>query len=130
MPRLVASSFNALNSPHSDSSRITENGSALAMVAVCKAVRPSASSSAMATAPISSDQKIRCSMGVRSAPPEASRSTTSAPESAEVTKNTATMAIATMDTTPLQGNCSRKANSASELSPCTVSAKPLCRRPG
>ena len=63
-------------------------------------------------------------MGVRSAPPEASRSTTSAPESAEVTKNTATMAIATMDTTPLQGSCSRKANSASELSPCTVSAKP------
>ncbi len=43
-------------------------------------------------------------------------STTSAPESAEVTKNTTTMMIATSDSTEANGKCSRKANSASELS--------------
>src|SRR5690606_36156172 len=124
MPRLVASSLSALNKPHMASSRMIEKGSALAMVAVCKAVRPSANNSAMATAPIDSDQKMRCQTGVRSAPPDASKSTTSAPESAEVTKNTTTMAMATNEMTLPQGICSRKANSASVVSLCTVSAKP------
>ncbi len=50
-------------------------------------------------------------------------STTSEPESAEVTKNTTTISTATVDSTLDSGNCSRKANSASELSWPTVSAR-------
>ncbi|CPM32868.1 Uncharacterised protein [Bordetella pertussis] len=66
---------------------------------------------------------MRCQTGVLSAPPDASWSTTSAPESAEVTKNTTTITIATTDVTLPQGRCSRKANKASELSALTVSAR-------
>lgn len=77
----------------------------------------------MATTPIRIDQNRRCHSGVTALPPEASMSTTRAPESAEVTKNTTTMATATSDSRSLSGNCSRKANSASELSAFTVSAR-------
>src|SRR3546814_9032124 len=120
MRRLVASSLSALNSPHMANNKMTENGKALAMVAVCKAVRPSASKRAIATTPISDDQKMRCHTGEFSAPPEASRSTTSAPESADVTKKTTTMAMATVDVMLANGSCSRKANNASELSCATT----------
>ncbi|MCY1378129.1 hypothetical protein D9M69_657400 [compost metagenome] len=41
-----------------------------------------------------------------------------------MTKKTATIAIAMTDSTLLQGNCSRKANSANDESACTTSAKP------
>lgn len=57
-------------------------------------------------------------------------STTSAPESAEVTKNTTTISTATSEITLPSGKCSRKANSATELSWLTTSAnwvKPSCR---
>ena len=80
-----------------------ENGSALAMVAVCSALRPSASR-AMATTPISTDQNIRCQSGEWSLPLEASMSTTSAPESAEVTKNTTTISTATSEITLPSGS--------------------------
>src|SRR3546814_7572706 len=41
-----------------------------------------------------------------------------------VTKKTATIAMAMIDSSPLQGSCSRKANKASEESASTTSAKP------
>src|SRR5690606_32023189 len=91
-------------------------------VAVCNAVNPSASNKAMATTPMSEDQKIRCHTGEFSAPPDASKSTTSAPESADVTKNTTTIAMATDEVMLARGNCSRKANNASELSWATTCA--------
>lgn len=47
---------------------------------------PPAISKAMATMPISDAQKMRCQTGVLLEPPEASVSTTMAPESADVTK--------------------------------------------
>ncbi|MOA09827.1 hypothetical protein D3C78_1296820 [compost metagenome] len=93
------------------------------MVTVCSALSPPASSKAMATRPIMPAQKIRCQTGVWSVPPEARVSTTIAPESAEVTKNTTTMAIAINDKILENGKCSRKLNSASATSFCTVLAR-------
>ncbi len=92
-----------------------EKGRALATVAVCSAFRPSASKSAMASAPISTDQKMRCQTGASSTP-EASMSTTSAPVSAEVTKKISTISTEKKDIAVVQGNCSRKTNSARVLS--------------
>jgi len=46
-------------------------------------------------------------------PPDASVSTTLAPESAEVTKSTATIAMAIKESSELKGKCSGKLNSAS-----------------
>ncbi|MNT00754.1 hypothetical protein D3C72_1351960 [compost metagenome] len=79
----------------------------------------------MATTPTRIDQNTRCHSGVSSRPPEASMSSTRAPESAEVTKNTTTMATATSERKKEKGKCSRKANSASELSCRTVSTRPV-----
>ena len=78
----------------------------------------------MATPPMEAAQKMRCQTGVPCWPPEASMSTTSAPESAEVTKNTTTMMIAISEIKPEKGKCSRKANSASELS-CSMASPRL-----
>src|SRR5699024_7665375 len=94
MARLVASSLSALNKPHMAKSKIKENGKALAMVAVCRAFRPSASNKAIATTPANTDQKIRCQTGEGRSSWEASKSMTRAPESAEVTKNTTTIQMA------------------------------------
>ncbi|MNC41791.1 hypothetical protein D3C75_905710 [compost metagenome] len=115
-PRRVASRLSALNRPQIAISKMAAKGKALAMVAVCSALRPLASSSAMATAPMLTDQKMRCHKGEWPCPDEASISTTSAPESAEVTKNTTTMSTAINEMTLENGKCSRKANRARELS--------------
>ncbi|MNT48601.1 hypothetical protein D3C72_1853910 [compost metagenome] len=95
------------------------------MVAVCKAFNPLASNNATATTPMLTDQKMRCHKGEWSCPVEANISTTSAPESAEVIKNTTTISTATIDTTLDIGKCSRKANNANELSCPTTTAKSL-----
>ncbi|VFZ91960.1 Uncharacterised protein [Klebsiella pneumoniae] len=70
----------------------------------------------MATIPMSEAQNIRCQTGVLATPPEASVSTTIAPESADVTKKTMTIAIAINDSTEENGKCSRKLNRASATS--------------
>src|SRR5699024_2344262 len=99
-----------------------EKGKAVAKVAVCNACNPSANSNAMAITPMLIAQNRRCHTGVLSSPPDANISTTKAPESAEVTKNTNTIITAIMLTTLDKGNCSRKANKAREGSSSVASA--------
>lgn len=55
---------------------------------------------------MSDAQKIRCQTGVFATPPDARVSTTIAPESADVTKKTMTIAIAMNDSTEENGKCS------------------------
>src|SRR5690554_7529054 len=119
--RFTTSSRIARSSPQHISSMITVNGSALARVAACSAPRPPASSSAMATTPSSSAQKIRCHTGDCSSPLEVSMSTTSDPESDEVTKNSTTSSVATVEVTAVSGSSSRNRNSATEVSAATAS---------
>ena len=76
-----------------DISKITEKGNALAIVTVCSALSPR-NQQCNCNNPMSEAQKIRCQTGVFATPPDASVSTTIAPESAEVTKKTMTIAIA------------------------------------
>ncbi|SVK54730.1 Uncharacterised protein [Acinetobacter baumannii] len=102
---------------------MAEKGSALAMVTVCSALSPPAISKAMATMPISDAQKMRCHTGVLLEPPEARVSTTMAPESADVTKKTITIAMAINESTLENGKCSRKLNNAKATSCCTVAAR-------
>lgn len=90
-----------------DISKITEKGNALAIVTVCSALSPPARRSAIATMPMSEAQNIRCQTGVFATPPVARVSTTIAPESADVTKKTMTIAIAMNDSTEENGKCSR-----------------------
>ena len=71
---------------------------------------------AIATMPMSEAQNIRCQTGVFATPPVARVSTTIAPESADVTKKTMTIAIAMNDSTEENGKCSRKLNRASATS--------------
>src|SRR5690625_3333358 len=119
---LVVSWRKAFNSPQITINKTTENGKALAKVAVCNACSPSAKSKAIAITPMLKAQNKRCHTGVVSLPPEASISTTNAPESAEVTKNTNTISTATKLRTLAKGNCSKKANNAKEGSSRVASA--------
>lgn len=116
-------STQGFNSPYMDISKITEKGNALAIVTVCSALSPPARRSAIATTPMSDAQKIRCQTGVFATPPDARVSTTIAPESADVTKKTMTIAIAINDSTEENGKCSVKLNKASETSCWTVLAR-------
>src|SRR5690606_13075804 len=54
-------------------------------------------------------------------PPEASESTTSAPESAEVTKNSVISTTVMVEMIAVSGNCSNSLNRAMALSACTWS---------
>ncbi|SLY07849.1 Uncharacterised protein [Klebsiella pneumoniae] len=116
LSRLVKSRRKAFKSPYMDISKITEKGNALAIVTVCSALSPPARRSAIATMPMSEAQNIRCQTGVFATPPDARVSTTIAPESADVTKKTMTIAIAMNDSTEENGKCSRKLNRASATS--------------
>ena len=98
---------------------IREKGSALAMVIVCRALRPPASSSAAATAPSEEAQNTRCQTGVVVAPPDASESITSEPESEEVTKKVTIRMTVRKDTTLEKGSTSKSLNSATAWSACT-----------
>ena len=84
-----------------------EKGRAEAIVTVCRACRPPANNSTIATMPIRLDQKTRCQTGVLLLPPEASMSTTIALESDEVTKKITTMIIEIIDRTCENGKYSR-----------------------
>src|SRR5690606_19870468 len=75
--------------------------------------------------PSSTDQKTRCQVGESSAPPEVSMSTTSEPESDEVTKKVTTSTVATSEETDASGSSSRKRNSATDSSAATASASPV-----
>src|SRR5256885_7307220 len=68
---------------------MTATGRAATRVMACSALRPPASISTMAVTPSTAAQNSRCQTGERAWPREAMLSTTKAPESAEVTKNTA-----------------------------------------
>ncbi len=116
LSRLVKSRRKAFKSPYMDIGKITEKGNALAIVTVCSALSPPARRSAIATMPMSEAQNIRCQTGVFATPPVARVSTTIAPESADVTKKTMTIAIAMNDSTEENGKCSRKLNRASATS--------------
>src|SRR5690606_4245501 len=98
------------------------NGRAAAMVAVCSAPRPPATSSAAATMPSTTAQNTRCHTGESSWPPLVSMSTTSEPESDEVTKKVITSKVATSDITADSGRCSKNWNSATAVSAATASA--------
>ena len=79
----------------------------------------------MAVTPSTTAQNKRCHTGERGSPREAIESTTYAPESAEVTKNTAINKIASHDTGPAHGRYSQKRNrSASTLPTVCASAPP------
>jgi len=65
-------------------------------------------SRAMAIAPTSSAQKIRCHTGDSPSSFEESMSMTRAPESAEVTKKITTSSVATAEVRPDHGSLSRK----------------------
>ena len=79
------------------------NGNALTMVMVCSALKPPANNSTDAMAPSSTAQKIRCQAGVSSTPPDARESTTSEPESDDVTKKVTIRHTARNDTSVDQG---------------------------
>src|SRR5690625_1283565 len=107
---IVVSSISALNKPQIAINKIIENGRTREIVAVCRASKPFANKKAIDTIPDTVDQNMRCQTGELSAPLDASKSTTKAPESAEVTKNTKTMTIATNDVMLASGRRSRNAN--------------------
>ncbi len=66
----------------------------------------------MAVAPSTAAQNSRCQTGERAWPREAMLSTTKAPESAEVTKNTAMSTMVSQATGLNQGRYSKKRNSS------------------
>src|SRR5690606_37980621 len=103
----------------------TVNGSAAAIAPACSAFSPPAASRAMAIAPTSTDQKIRCHTGDSSSPFDDSMSITSAPESAEVMKNTVTSTVATALVSVASGSASRNRYSATELSADTAATSAL-----
>ena len=87
-------------------------GSALMIDPDCSAGSPPASSSAAATTPSVTAQKIRCHTGGSSLPPEVIMSITSEPESDEVTKKVIINKVATSDIRVDQGSCSSIINIA------------------
>src|SRR5690554_7111233 len=106
----------ARHMPKAAMSMITANGKALAMLMVCSADSPPATSSAEATAPCSVAQNTRCHTGVFAAPPEASESMTSEPESEEVTKKVMINTTVTKDTMDDSGSSSNSLNNAIAVS--------------
>ena len=110
---------NARHIPSAASIMMMANGSALAIVIVCKALSPPARSNAPATTPSVDAQNTRCQTGVRAAPPAASESITSEPESEEVTKNVMINSTAMNEAIDVSGSNSKSLNSATALSACT-----------
>ena len=104
------SRLSAFTSATHISSRITLNGSAVISEPACREVRPPESSSAAASRPSSSAHSTRDHIGGFGCPPEASMSTTSEPESEEVTKKTATRTMPSTDSSWVAGNCSKMRN--------------------
>src|SRR5256885_16975557 len=109
---------------------MTATGRAATRVMAPPPLRPPASISTMAVTPSTAAQNSRCQTGERAWPREAMLSTTKAPESAEVTKNTAISTMVSQATGLNQGRYSKKRNSSrseehtSELqSPCNL----VCR---
>src|SRR5687768_2786033 len=102
---------------------ISENGSAVAIVADCSAASPPVRRSAPPIRPCSAHQKTRWRLLVSVAPPAASVSTTSEPESDEVTKNTATSRTATDDVSAGNGRYWKNWKSATDRSLATAADK-------
>src|SRR5690554_2034288 len=100
-------------------SMMIANGKALAIAAVCSAVRPPASKSTAATIPSELAQNTRCQAGVSMRPPEASESMTSEPESDEVTKKVMIRITVTNDNMLVIGKFSYSLKSAIAWSACT-----------
>src|SRR5690606_17306914 len=94
----------------------TANGNPVSTEPACKAVRPPAINSAAATAPCKVTQNTRCTTGVFSSPPALMLSTTSEPESDEVTKNATITSTANADVTWAKGNLSSNAYNAVAIS--------------
>jgi hypothetical protein len=111
--------------PQAMRSITTVNGRAAASVAVCSAPRPPASSRVAASRPSTTAQKTRWHVGDASWPPLVSMSTTSEPESEEVTKKVATSSVASTDVSPASGSCRRNSKSATASSIATTSARPV-----
>src|SRR5690554_1110718 len=111
----------ARHMPKAATSMITAKGNALATLIVCSACSPPATSSTAATSPCSTAQNTRCHTGVAAAPPEASESITSAPESDDVTKKVTISTTVRKDVTADNGRCSNSLNSAIAVSACTAS---------
>ena len=107
---------------------MTENGAAVDTATVCSAVSaapPPTTSRTAAATPSRIAQKTRVDLGVSTAPPHASMSMTSEPESDEVTKkNTTTMIAMTLRIDP-SGSVPKNSNSDVVLStPSLTSISP------
>ncbi len=87
-------------------------GSAAISVIACSAPSPPATSRTAAVTPSSAAQNSRCQTGDCALPRVAIWSITNAPESADVTKNTAISTIATIDSSCGNGRKSKKRNSS------------------
>src|SRR5690606_17049883 len=97
----------------------TANGKALAIAAVCNALRPPAISNTAATTPSELAQNTRCHTGVFMTPPDAKESITNEPESDEVTKKVMINRTVANDKIAFQGSCSYNLNNAIASSFCT-----------
>src|SRR5690606_1542961 len=109
-----------LDRPNTSTSMMMAKGSAEAIVADCNAPRPPAISSTMATSPSIVHQKTRCMVVVSVSPPAAIVSTTSEPESEDVTKNTVTRITAMVEVTVGSGRNLKNSNSPTETSSTTA----------
>ena len=109
---LCPSMISARHSPQADSSMITANGKAVAMVMVCRALSPPAINSTAAITPSVEAQNTRCQTGVSVRPPADSESITSEPESEDVTKKVMINITVMNETTSVSGRRSYSLNRA------------------
>jgi len=90
------------------------NGKPVETVIACNAESASApptNNRVIATSPSNEHQKMRCATGASTLPPAVMVSMTSDPESEEVTKNTSTRMMPTIDSKPLNGKSFTISNS-------------------
>ena len=80
------------------------NGTPVAVTPACSADKPPPISRTMAINPSTTHQKIRCGTGASILPPAVIVSTTSEPESEDVTKNTSASTIAMVDAVLVNGS--------------------------
>ena len=83
------------------------NGKPVASAAACIALSPPPSRRAIATNPSALHQKTRCTAGASNLPPAVIVSTTSEPESEEVTKKMISRTILTNEASCVNGSCSK-----------------------
>src|SRR5690606_15612983 len=95
---------------------IMEKGNPVTMEAVCKACNPPPINKTAAIAPTAIAQKMRKPTGESTFPPEVRLTITKEPESAEVTKKPIIKIMPITESSKGKGNCSKKTNSAVEIS--------------